>query len=123
MPRVAATAASAARSAPVRSPDPLSAHAVWIQTPKATTGRPARRAAAAPRAATASHWVNWPSRIIDISSALAISATILSSGSVTSEATWSTSVGGPSRITGGRLAPGGAEQDVHPQPQRRVRRQ
>jgi len=44
MPRVAATAASAARSAPVRSPDPLSAHAVWIQTPKATTGRPARRA-------------------------------------------------------------------------------
>jgi hypothetical protein len=33
MPRVAATAASAARSAPVRSPAPLSAHAVWIQTP------------------------------------------------------------------------------------------
>src|SRR6476659_6219160 len=88
MPRVAATAASAARSAPVRLPDPLSAHAVWIQTPKATTGRPARRAAAPPRAATASHSVNRPSR-----------------------------------ITGRRLAPGGAEQDVHPQPRRRVRRQ
>ena len=33
MPRVAATAASAACSAPVRLPTPLSAHAVWIQIP------------------------------------------------------------------------------------------
>ena len=51
------------------------------------SGRPARRAAAPPRSAIVSHSLNWPSRISDPSSVAAICATIVSSGSVTSEAT------------------------------------
>ena len=91
MPRVAATAASAARSAPAMSPATLSAHAVTSQMEKARSGRRARRAAAPPRSATASHSLNRPCRASDVISAWAISATIVSSGSATSEAAWSSS--------------------------------
>ena len=86
MPRVAATAASAARSAPVRSPDPLSAHAVWIQTPKATTGARPARGGSAPRGHRLA--LGEPAQP-DHRHQLGVGhlRQILSSGSVTSEAT------------------------------------
>ena len=118
MPRVAATAAWAARSTPARSADPLSAHAVWIQSPKARSGRPARRAAAPPRSATASHSVNRPSRISDITSALDISATIVSSGSVTSEAT-SSSTTAARRVKQAADSHQTVPSRMYPQPPRR----